>query len=235
MIVRMGHVAIACFAETLTPRQSLGVHFCLPWSLLPTACRLGDASDMAGSPSLFGSSRPWQSVEQYEFLSGSDTSRAMPLGEHTDSSYPDTTQRDRSFSDSAASYTTPTPSRPPTPSPSFSARRLSASASDADSEPASPLLGRARAHTSIRDGSRWWWSQSYRRRKPEGRIWRTFRKGVRRIVRHPLFPQQPITIVRSLISLGQYNYAHFRLDFRSSAFHSLRDLSHTVTHVYPES
>jgi hypothetical protein len=38
-------------------------------------------------------------------------------------------------------------------------------------------------------------SSSSRRRKRDGRKWRAFKGGLRRIVRHPLFPRQPLTIV----------------------------------------
>jgi hypothetical protein len=115
-----------------------------------------------------------------------------------DTSYPDTTQG-RSSSDSTTSYTTPTPSRTRT-STLYPTHRFTSSISDIDGEPASPLLGSSGAYTSIRDGSRRWWNlhpHLRRRRKREGRIWRTFKKGARRIARHPLFPQQPITIVSS--------------------------------------
>jgi len=161
---------------------------------------------MAGSRGLVGSSQPWQSGEQYEFLPGldsqevyKDTPNTMPVGEHGDTSYPDTTQDDRSSFDSATSYTAPTPPRASTSS-SYPTHRFTSSTSDIDGEPASPLLGSSGAYTSIRDGSRRWWNlhpHLRRRRKREGRIWRAFKKGTRRIVRHPWFPQQPITIVRS--------------------------------------
>lgn len=177
----------------------------------PTVRKFGGASDMAGSRNLVSSSKPWQPGEQYEFLAGSDpqevardTPNALLVGEHTDTSYPDTTQPDR-YSDSTTSYTTPSPSRIPSPSPSPShpTHRFTSSISDIDGEPTSPLLGSPGAYASIRDGDRRWWSlrpRSRRRRKREGRIWRTFKKGVRRIMRHPWFPQQPITIVRLFVS-----------------------------------
>ncbi|KAG8219791.1 hypothetical protein J3R82DRAFT_763 [Butyriboletus roseoflavus] len=115
---------------------------------------------MAGSRNLVGSSRPWQPGEQYEFLSSPspqeeyrDTPNAMPVEDHTDTSFPDTTRGDRSSFDSATSYTTPTPSRAPTPSPSYPTHRFTSSTSDIDGEPAAPLLQGSGAYTSIRDGS----------------------------------------------------------------------------------
>lgn len=161
---------------------------------------LAVAADMAGQRPFFFFSRPRQSVEQYECLSGVDPQEVFRDDPNT-SSYQDTMQEDRSSTDSIASFTTPTtPSRAPTPSLSRTIRRCVSSSSDTDGEPASPLLGNSGAYASMRDGSYWWWSlypSSRRRRKREGKLWRTFKKGVRRIVRHPWFPQQPITIVKS--------------------------------------
>lgn len=228
--LRCTHVHVDCYAETLRTRlvvilftSLVSICFGLQpaeiqsaWNFLPTVRRLGDANVVMRFPSLFGSSRPWQSGEHYEFLSGPDPQEVywdtsnfpIPVGEHTDSSYPDTTHGDRSSSDSATSYTTPAHSRAPTPSPPFPAHRFTTSASDGDGEPASPLLEEAGAYPSIRDGNRRWWNYSRRRRKRDGKIWRTFKKGVRRVVRHPWFPQQPITIVRSF-------HTHCTLTLRS--------------------
>ncbi|KAH7883558.1 glycosyltransferase family 31 protein [Phlebopus sp. FC_14] len=108
---------------------------------------------------------------------------------------------ERSSSESSTSSATPTPSRVPSPSPF---RQLSSSSPQADGEPTSPLLGTLASYTTFRDRSRRWWNlspNSRRRRKREGRIWRTLKKGVRRVVRHPLFPQQPITIIFALLLL----------------------------------
>lgn len=160
-------------------------------------------SDMVGSRH---PPRPWQSGEQYESLPTSDpqdTDTIQSVGEHIDTPYPDTTQSDRSLSsDSTTSSTTPTHTWAPTVL--YPAYRLTASTSDTDGEPASPFPGSVEAYTSIRDGHRRWWNvrpHSRRRRSREGKIWRTFKKCARRIVRHPLFPQQPITIVSPFISI----------------------------------
>jgi hypothetical protein len=45
------------------------------------------------------------------------------------------------------------------------------------------------------ENRRRWWSMSPRRRRRGGRIIRTLKKWTRRLVRHPFFPSQPITIV----------------------------------------
>ncbi|KIJ22237.1 glycosyltransferase family 31 protein [Paxillus involutus ATCC 200175] len=164
---------------------------------------------MAGLRNLFGSSQP--SGEEYEFLSGSDPEEPGGDAPHAmlamqecamDTSYQDTTSgSNRSSSETSSSSATPTPSRVPSPLPSFPSHRFS---SDADDEPASPLLGSSGAHTTFRDGGRRWWNlspPSRRRRKRERRAWRTLKKWARRIVRHPLFPQQPITIIFALLLL----------------------------------
>ncbi|KAG1749964.1 glycosyltransferase family 31 protein [Suillus paluster] len=100
----------------------------------------------------------------------------------------------RLSSDSSSS--TPTPSRAPSPTP-FSRHSSSPSETETDS----PLLGLGR-YTSLREG-RWNWrnlgSSSLRRRKRDGRKWRAFKGGLRRIVRHPLFPRQPLTIIIALL------------------------------------
>jgi hypothetical protein len=72
------------------------------------------------------------------------------------------------------------------------------SSSPSETESNSPLLGVGR-YTSSREvgwNLRTLFSNSPRRRKREGRKWRAFKGGLRRIVRHPLFPRQPLTIVR---------------------------------------
>ncbi|KAG9314337.1 glycosyltransferase family 31 protein [Chiua virens] len=156
---------------------------------------------MAASRSFFYFSRSWQPPEQYEFLPGSnpqDTPDAMLAGQRADASYQDSTQGGRSSDDSAPSYISP-PSRVSTPLSPFPTHRISSSTSDTDGESVSPILGSPGAYTSIRDGNRSWWCHSRRRRTREGRIWRTFKKGVRRVVRHPLFPRQPITIIFALL------------------------------------
>ncbi|KAF9237335.1 glycosyltransferase family 31 protein [Melanogaster broomeanus] len=163
-----------------------------------------------GLRNLFASYGSQPSGEEYEFLSGSelyeDTPNAMPVPEERASrtTYPDTT-RGRSSTESSIYSATPTLSRVPSPSPPLPSHRFSSSVSDPDDEPTPPpLLGSLGTHTTFRDGSRSWWifsPHSRRRRKRDGRIWRTLKKGARIIVRHPLFPQQPITIIFALLLL----------------------------------
>ncbi|KAF5385320.1 hypothetical protein D9615_001504 [Tricholomella constricta] len=104
-----------------------------------------------------------------------------------------------SVSSTAAS--SPLPSRSNSPLPQFySSNPSSSCTSDTDSEPVSHLL-RNRNHW-WRENRRSWWSVSRRRRKRDGRIVRFLKKWTRRIVRHPFFPSQPITIVLTLILLS---------------------------------
>jgi len=126
--------------------------------------------------------------------SGPSNVAILPLSERTDTGYPDI-MSGRSSSDSSSSATA-TPSRGPSPLP-FS--RHSSSPSETESN--SPLLGIGR-YTSSREGGwnlRTLVSNPSRRRKREGRKWRAFKGGLRRIVRHPLFPRQPLTIIFALL------------------------------------
>lgn len=140
--------------------------------------------------------------EEGDILSGIDEAlrnglsnvTVLPLSERTDTGY-SVVMSGRSSSDSSDSVT-PTPSRAPSPTP-FS--RHSSSPSETESN--SPLLGLGR-YPSSREGG---WNlrtlvlSSSRRRKRDGRKWRAFKGGLRRIVRHPLFPRQPLTIVRCFL------------------------------------
>jgi hypothetical protein len=130
-------------------------------------------------------------IDFRETLRGGPSNVAiLPLSERTDTGYPHI-MSGRSSSDSSSSAT-PALSRAPSPPPS--SRHSSA---PSESESNSPLLGLGR-YPSSREG-RWSLrtliSSSSRRRKRDGRKWRAFKGGLRRIVRHPLFPRQPLTIV----------------------------------------
>lgn len=159
---------------------------------------------MAGIVEFSGSShffRAPTNEEHRDILSGIDYresgSSNTPLSERcsfTDARYPDV-MPGRSSSGSSSS-TTPTPSRASSPLP-FSLHSSSLS----ETESNSPLLGLGR-YTSSGE-HHWIWrslgSSSPRRRKRDGRRWRTFKGILRRIVRHPLFPRQPLTIILALL------------------------------------
>ncbi|KAI6047660.1 glycosyltransferase family 31 protein [Pisolithus marmoratus] len=103
---------------------------------------------------------------------------------------------------SSESSTTPTPLRTSSPPPSYPSHRLSSSISEVDGGPTSPLLASQGEAYTFRDGIRnlWHLNPSPRRRRTrERKICRTLKKGVRRIVRHPLFPRQPLTIIFALL------------------------------------
>ncbi|KAK7058977.1 hypothetical protein VNI00_001601 [Paramarasmius palmivorus] len=51
-----------------------------------------------------------------------------------------------------------------------------------------------------REENRRWWQPPRRQRATEGRIWRLIKKWTRRLVRHPLFPRQPTSIILSLVA-----------------------------------
>lgn len=104
---------------------------------------------------------------------------------------------------SAASSTVPTPipSRSGSPLPQFfSSAQSSSCTSDADSEPTSPLLPRRRSRWWNDEGQRWWLiSRDGRRRRRRKGPWygvRSMKRVVRIVLRHPLFPTQPTSIVR---------------------------------------
>ena len=136
------------------------------------------------------------SNEAYEFLSSSDqegVARVTPADNRVLTE--DDTPLGRSSSESSA---TSTPSRAPSPSPLYPSHRPSSSISGGGLT--SPLLFNPGGmqpplHGSIRN----WWNlnpNSRRRRSRERTVWRTMKKAARRTVRHPLFPRQPLTIVR---------------------------------------
>ncbi|KAF9457075.1 hypothetical protein BDZ94DRAFT_1274185 [Collybia nuda] len=114
--------------------------------------------------------------------------------------FPPNLQSGRSSVSSTAT-TTPIPSRSTSPLPQFYSNPSSSSTSDTDSEPNSPFL-RTNRNPWGRENRRTWWSASRRRRKRDTRVLRTLKKWIRKLVRHPFFPSQPITIVLTLILLS---------------------------------
>jgi hypothetical protein len=104
------------------------------------------------------------------------------------------TQQSGHSSISSTATSTPVPSRSTSPLPQFySSNPSSSCTSDTDSEP-TPFL-RTNRNLWGRENRRRWWTTSRRRRKRDGRIMRTLKKWTRKLVRHPFFPSQPITIV----------------------------------------
>ncbi|KAE9408114.1 hypothetical protein BT96DRAFT_962807 [Gymnopus androsaceus JB14] len=106
-------------------------------------------------------------------------------------------------SSAASSVTsTPIPSRSGSPLPQFlvNSRPLLSTTSDTDSEPAAQLRNR----NPWRQERRSWWHISRRSRRRDTRFSRFVKRWAKRIVRHPLFPRQPITIVLSLILLSLF-------------------------------
>ncbi|KAI0375052.1 hypothetical protein BV20DRAFT_934269 [Pilatotrama ljubarskyi] len=107
---------------------------------------------------------------------------------------------------------TPLPSRASSPLPFYYSGTSSCS-SDSESEPESPLLGRTQRRPLWRDNRpRRRWSLSIgatnadgwrRRRRWRDVVWglRSCKRVVRRLVRHPLFPKTPVTILLTLLFL----------------------------------
>ena len=102
---------------------------------------------------------------------------------------------------SSTATSTPVPSRAPSPLPQFySSTPSSTYTSDADSEPTSPLLARNRRHRWwVDDGRRWWgYGRDGRRRRRRRESFfsaRSIKRLLRTVIRHPLFPTQPTSIV----------------------------------------
>lgn len=106
-----------------------------------------------------------------------------------------------SHSSSAASSPIPSRAGSPAPQPSFLTSAPSSSCtSDADSEPTSPLLPRNRRVRWWNDDAHRWWlaprdNRRKRRRRERWHSTRAIRRFVRILLRHPLFPTQPTSIV----------------------------------------
>jgi hypothetical protein len=92
---------------------------------------------------------------------------------------------------------TPVPSRSTSPLPQYYPAGFSSCPSDDDSsEPATPFLRTSRDRPSRDERRRTWWQLPPHRRKRDRSFFRFLKRCVRKVVRHPFFPQQPITIVR---------------------------------------
>ena len=100
-------------------------------------------------------------------------------------------------STASTANSTPNISRSSSPLPQFfTLNHQSSCSSETESEPSTPLFSRRATSGTWRQQDRRWWEFSQRRRRRDGRVFRLMKKWMRRIVRHPLVPKQPITIVR---------------------------------------
>lgn len=111
---------------------------------------------------------------------------------------------------SSTASSTPLPSRAPSPLPRYYHHQhhpSSSCPSDSETELNSPLI-RSTSSSSrypwIRESRRSssWWSAPRRRSRNTNKVARTLRRWMRYVVRHPLFPAQPITLVLTLILLS---------------------------------
>ncbi|KAG7099183.1 hypothetical protein E1B28_001052 [Marasmius oreades] len=95
--------------------------------------------------------------------------------------------------------TTPIASRSSSPTRRYYSSHSSASEGDAESH---GLLAR---RENWREERRRWWQPPRRwQRVMDARIWRTARKWLRRLVRHPLFPRQPTSIILSIVMFALF-------------------------------
>ncbi|KAH0590769.1 hypothetical protein H2248_000894 [Termitomyces sp. 'cryptogamus'] len=120
---------------------------------------------------------------------------------HPDFLYPHHHLQSGHSSISSTATSTPMPSRSTSPHPQFYPFDSSFSCTS-DSENETPPDFLRNRNLWWRENRRSWWSASRRRRKRDGRILRFLKRWTRRLIRHPLFPSQPITIVLSLILLS---------------------------------
>lgn len=104
----------------------------------------------------------------------------------------------------SSNTSTPVPSRSVSPLPQFYSSAQSSCTSDDESEPSSPLMGNRPLPSRVpwwRKERRRWWSSGpspgrFRGRRNRNVGWlRSTKKSIRRLIRHPFFPSQPITIV----------------------------------------
>lgn len=137
------------------------------------------------------------------FLQSTSTTGSPPGSPRSHFLFPPRLQSGRSSVSSTAT-STPVPSRSTSPLPQFYSVPSSSCTSDTDSEPISPFL-RTNRNIWGRENRRRWWTVSHRRRKRDGRIMRILKKWTRRLVRHPFFPSQPITIVGVYFSSPGYH------------------------------
>lgn len=97
---------------------------------------------------------------------------------------------------SSTASSTPVPSRSTSPLPQLYPHPQSSSCpSDSDSEPSSPLVLHHRRPQWDRERRPWWAGSAPRRPHRRWRAVRLTKRSLRRLLRHPFFPGQPITIV----------------------------------------
>jgi hypothetical protein len=102
----------------------------------------------------------------------------------------------RSSSPCSTASSTPVPSRSTSPLPEFYPSNPSSSCtSDSEDDNVTPLMLNNRNRWVREEQPRWWSIMTKRRRRRGGRVVKFAKKWTRRIVRHPFFPRQPITIV----------------------------------------
>ncbi len=116
---------------------------------------------------------------------------------------------------------TPNVSRSTSPLPQYFTLAHSSCSSETESEPSSPLLSRRTSSGTWRQQDRRWWEFSNRRRRREGRFLRILKKWMRRIVRHPLVPKHPITIVCPffVFSARDFSFNGYRFLLLSFSLH----------------
>ncbi|PCH33678.1 glycosyltransferase family 31 protein [Wolfiporia cocos MD-104 SS10] len=105
---------------------------------------------------------------------------------------------------------TPIPSRTSSPVPLYSSGASSCSSESESELEDAPFAGRnVHRHPRWRvqeERRRWWIMGAVRRRRRRERVggWRTVKRGLRLLIRHPFFPKTPITILLTLLLLTTF-------------------------------
>ena len=135
---------------------------------------------------------------------------------------------------SSTASSTPVPSRSTSPPPQLYPHPQSSSCpSDSDSEPSSPLVLHHRRPQWDRDRRPWWAGSAPRRPHRRWRAVRLTKRSLRRLLRHPFFPGQPITIVSAPPSAAQLAMTQL-LDPHPYSIFRLCHIPHPASYLYPQ-
>lgn len=142
----------------------------------------------------------------------------------------------RRSSPSSTASSTPVPSRSTSPLPELYPHQQSSDCpSDSDSEPSSPLVLHHRRAPWDRDSTPPWWSRSgHRRPQRRWHALRATKRSLRRLLRHPFFPGQPITIVRLPPTPSHASVLTRSPDLDSYSIFRLCNIPHPAPYLYSQ-
>lgn len=135
---------------------------------------------------------------------------------------------------SSTASSTPVPSRSTSPLPQLYPHAQSSSCpSDSDSEPSSPLVLHHRRPQWDRERRPWWAGSVHRRPHRRWRAVRLTKRSLRRLLRHPFFPGQPVTIVSIPPSAPQPTMTQL-LDLDSYSIFRFCHIPHPAAYLYTQ-